>query len=270
MRNTTTYVLGPAFSHSYNVAMADAVAPARVKCVDDVADAVARAGATTDARAIVPVENVLGGSVRETLRAMYAHPVRIVRAIDYRVRNVLAARGDDFAKVASHAQALTQCASYIRARGLMKKEVSATSVAMELAAADATIAAIGAPEAAAHYGLRVIATDVSDKADNVTRFVELARADASVERSRGAKTSMIVTPTEDRAGILFEILAVFQVKKINLTKIESMPTGNKMNDYLFYIDVDGSLSDVSVRQAIAFLRTMMRVDVFGSYDVIER
>ncbi len=43
-----------------------------------------------------------------------------------------------------------------------------------------------------------------------------------------------------------------------------------MNDYLFYIDIDGSLAQTHVQEAIAFLRTLMRVDVFGSYDVEER
>lgn len=263
---TQIYVLGPEYSYSYNLA-ATMYAAEDVVCVDSIAEAVERVGAEHSARAMVPVENVLGGSVRETLRAMHSAPVRIVRAIDYAIRNVLAAQGEGFTMVASHAQALTQCAAYLRTRGLMKKEVAATSAAMELAAADATIAAIGAPEAAAHYGLRIIDEHVSDKTVNVTRFLELVYADDDMRATHGAKTSMIITPTEDRAGLLFEILSVFQIKNINLTKIESMPTGNKMNDYLFYIDIDGSLTETHVQEAIAFLRTLMRVDVFGSYDI---
>lgn len=266
---TQIYVLGPEYSYSYNLAVAE-YAPEDVVCVDGIAEAVERVGARGDARALVPVENMVGGSVRETLRAMHGVPVRIVRAVDYTIRNVLAAQGDGYTTVASHAQALTQCAAYVRSRGVAKKEVSATSVAMEMAAADATVAAIGAPEAAAHYGLHIIDRDISDKATNVTRFLELAHADGDAEATHGAKTSMIITPTEDRAGLLFEILSVFQIKKINLTKIESMPTGNKMNDYLFYIDIDGALTQAHVQEAVAFLRTLMRVDVFGSYDIVER
>lgn len=264
-----TYVLGPHYSYSYNLAVAE-YAPEDVVCVDAIADAVARAVAEDDAQAVVPVENMVGGSVRETLRAMYGAPVRIARAIDYTIRNVIAAQGEGYTTVASHAQALTQCAAYIRATGLAKKEVGATSVAMEMAAADPTVAAIGAPEAAAHYRLRVMDTAISDVATNVTRFLVVARADTTTEQTHGAKTSMMITPTEDRAGLLFEILSVFQIKKINLTKIESMPTGNKMNDYLFYIDIDGSLTQSHVQETVAFLRTMMRVDVFGSYDLAER
>ena len=80
---------------------------------------------------------------------------------------------------------------------------------------------------------------------------------------------MIITPTEDRAGLLFEILSVFEIKGINLTKIESMPTGNKMNDYIFYIDIDGALAEQRVQDAIMFLRTFVTVDVFGSYNIEE-
>ena len=77
----------------------------------------------------------------------------------------------------------------------------------------------------------------------------------------------MIKPLEDRAGILFEILSVFQIKNINLTKIESIPTGVKMNDYVFYIDIEGNLSENRVKDALEFLKTFVEVDVFGSYVI---
>ena len=58
-----------------------------------------------------------------------------------------------------------------------------------------------------------------------------------------------------------------RIKNINLTKIESIPTGVKMNDYVFYIDIEGGLEEKRVADAIEFLKTFVEVDVFGSYDI---
>lgn len=261
------YVLGPAFSYSYNLAVKK-YANWEIICCESITEAIKQAMQDESTRALVPVENMLGGSVRETLFGLQKKNAQIVQVIDYEINNVIAAQKSSFKKVASHSQALDQCNNFIQKRKLEKIEMTATSKAMELAAEDEEVAAIGSPEAAQHYGLKVISQKISNKANNTTRFLEIKRANQGKERAAGEKTSLIITPKEDRAGLLFEILSVFQVKKINLTKIESMPTGRKMNDYLFYLEIEGALKDKEVKEAINFLRTWMKVDVFGSYNTI--
>lgn len=262
------YVLGPKYSYSYNVA-ARLYDSDYIVCVDAITDVVTCVAQGSHVSGIIPIENMLNGSVRETFRALQKNHVYITRAIDFCINHVIAAKNTDFGKIASHAQSLAQCSTYIRSQeGVEVIEVSSTSKAMEMAANDPKIAAIGNEEAARYYGLQVIDTDVSNKSVNVTRFIEIIK-DKTDNFASGTKTSMIITPQEDRTGLLFEILSIFQVKRINLTKIESIPTGNKMNDYLFYIDIDGALSDQHVIDALAFLRTFVHVDVFGSYDIEE-
>lgn len=264
----TIYVLGPQYSYSYNAATQYYDA-SHIVCMDSITDVVLSVVQNTESCGIIPIENMLNGSVRETFFALKKHQVYISRAIDLHIHHVIAAQDHNFTKIASHVQSLAQCSVYIRSRKDVEIfEVSSTSKAMELASQDAQIAAIGNEEAAHFYGLQVIDTDISNKSINLTRFIEITK-DKENEFDKGAKTSMIITPQEDRAGLLFEILSIFQIKRINLTKIESIPTGNKMNDYLFYIDIEGGLSDQRVSDAIAFLRTFVQVDVFGSYDIEE-
>ena len=261
------YALGPQFSYSYNLAV-HVFGAENVFCVGHIYDIFVHVMAENDARGIVPIENMLTGSVRESLLSLKKYNICIERSFDLQIEHVLAAQGDDYTKIVSHGQPLAQCSEFVRQSHCDVVEVSSTSAAMQMAASDPSVAAIGNEEAAQHNGVPIIKRGISDRTHNVTRFVEI-RNNAQTCTITGTKTSMIITPTEDRAGLLFEILSVFEIKGINLTKIESMPTGNKMNDYIFYIDIDGALAEQRVQDAIMFLRTFVSVDVFGSYNIEE-
>jgi prephenate dehydratase len=260
------YTLGPQFSYSYNVARKIADGERKIVCVDTISDVFANVIAQRESHGIVPIENMLIGTVRESLLSLKKYPVCIHHARDLHIEHVLAARTKKYTKIVSHGQSLAQCSDFVRAQKVEVVEVSSTSAAMCMAATDDTIAAIGNGEAARHYDVPIIKEKITDRKQNITRFIEISGNMGTCATS-GTKTSMIITPTEDRAGLLFEILSVFEIKEINLTKIESMPTGNKMNDYIFYIDIDGALEEKRVEDAIAFLRTFVTVDVFGSYSI---
>ncbi len=261
------YALGPQFSYSYNLAVR-AYDAKHVYCVQNIHDVFTHVMDENDARGIVPIENMLTGSVRESLLALKKYSICIERSFDLCIEHVLASHGHAYTKIASHGQPLAQCSEFIRTKKCEIVEVSSTSVAMQMAASDPSVAAIGNVDAAQYYNVPIVEQHISDRTHNVTRFIEI-RNNARICTNSGTKTSMIITPREDRAGLLFEILSVFEIKEINLTKIESMPTGNKMNDYIFYIDIDGALKERRVQDAISFLRTFVTVDVFGSYDIKE-
>lgn len=261
------YTLGPQFSYSYNLC-SKASLDREIVCVDHIRDVFTKIVQDDDAIGIVPIENMLGGTVRESLLALNEYAVCIDAAYDFHITHVLASHAENFVKVMSHAQPIMQCSDFLRAHKYDTIEASSTSEAMHCAAKDHEIAAIGSKEAAVHYGVPVVEKEISNRACNITRFIAVR---SSVKKCSvvGTKTSMIITPQEDRAGLLFEILSVFEIKSINLTKIESIPTGNKMNDYIFYLDIDGALSEKRVADAIIFLRTFVAVDVFGSYAISE-
>jgi prephenate dehydratase len=261
------YTLGPQFSYSYNLATR-VFDPQSIVCVQNIGDVFDRVMENDRARGIVPIENMLTGSVRESLLSLKKYNICIDRSFDLRIDHVLASQSDAYTKIVSFSQPLAQCSEFVRSKKCDVVEASSTSAAMRIAAEDSSVAAIGNEEAAHHYGVPVVERQISDRTRNITRFIEICKNKKTCAIT-GTKTSMIITPTEDRAGLLFEILSVFEIKGINLTKIESMPTGNKMNDYIFYIEIDGALEEKRIQDALAFLRTFVAVDVFGSYNIEE-
>jgi prephenate dehydratase len=259
-------VLGPLYSYSYNLAN-EYYGEEKIRCMQNIEEVFKEVSEDESVKGIVPIENMLNGSVRESFLNLQKYPVTILKAFDYRIENILASKSPEFTKIASHPQPLAQCSDFVHTlEGVEIIETSATSTAMELAAKDPSVAAIGNRRAAEHYSVEIRKTDISNKDLNITRFFEISKkvpTDAGV----GSTTSMMIRPREDRAGILFEILSVFRIKNINLTKIESIPTGVKMNDYVFYIDIEGGLDKKHIQDAIEFLRTFVEVDTFGSYNI---
>ena len=259
------YTLGPQFSYSYNLC-AKVFSEKEIVCTHRIEDVFDQVMSDEDCVGVVPIENMISGSVRESLLALKKYSVCIDQSYDFCIRHVLASKNNTYKTIMSHAQPLAQCSAYIHSEKIDTMEVSSTSEAMRRAADDDTVAAIGSVEAAEYYGVPVIQENISDRAHNITRFIVMRSSEKKCSQN-GERTSMIITPNEDRSGLLFEILSVFKIKQINLTRIESIPTGNKMNDYIFYIDINGALKEGYVQDAISFLRTFVTVDVFGSYCI---
>jgi len=262
-------VLGPQYSYSYNLA-SEYYTESEIVCVQSIGKVFKEVAEHADHKGVVPVENMINGSVRETFLYLEKYQLKIVRAFDYQIENILASNSAKYTKIASHAQPLAQCSEYIQSvDGIEIVEASSTSAAMQLAAEDDSVAAIGNTKAAQHYGVSVVKTDICNKERNVTRFIEISQNTYESEDVRD-KTSIMIRPREDRAGILFEILSIFHIKNINLTKIESIPTGAKMNDYIFYIDIEGDLKEQRIADALRFLKTFVEVETFGSYSVLTK
>ncbi|TKY67272.1 Arogenate dehydratase/prephenate dehydratase 2 [Spatholobus suberectus] len=236
-------------------------------------------------RAVLPIENSLGGSIHRNYDLLLRHSLHIVGEVKYAVRHCLMANHgvklEDLSRVLSHPQALAQCENTLTKFGLVREAVDDTAGAAKHVAfhklQDA--GAVASSAAAKIYGLNILAQDIQDDSDNVTRFLMLAREPIIPGTGRPFKTS-IVFSLEEGPGILFKALAVFALRQINLTKIESRPLRNqplrasddsnnsKYFDYLFYVDFEASMADLSAQNALRHLKefaTFLRV--LGSYPV---
>ncbi|KAL9413045.1 hypothetical protein AB3S75_041671 [Citrus x aurantiifolia] len=237
-------------------------------------------------RAVLPIENSLGGSIHRNYDLLLRHRLHIVGEVKFAVRHCLLAnpgvKVEDLKRVLSHPQALAQCENTLTKLGLVREAVDDTAGAAKYVSFEQLkdVGAVASSSAAAIYGLNILAEDIQDDCDNVTRFLMLAREPIIPGTDRPFKTS-IVFSLEEGPGVLFKALAVFALRQINLTKIESRPLRNqplrssddnsgfgKYFDYLFYVDFEASMADQKAQNALRHLKefaTFLRV--LGSYPI---
>jgi prephenate dehydratase len=223
--------------------------------------------------AMVPLENSVEGSVPTTLDELAGgEPVQVTREVLLPVSFALlgrpGTRREDVRSVATHPHAEAQCRRWLR-DVLPDAQVLLTSSTAEAARAVADgryDAAVSAPLAAAHYRLQVLAGDVQDNPGAVTRFVLVSRPGPPPAPTGADRTTLFAFIAHDEPGSLLALLTEFAVRGINLTRIESRPSGNVLGRYFFSIDCEGHLADARVGEALAALhRTCAQVRVLGSY-----
>jgi prephenate dehydratase len=235
-------------------------------------DAVRRGDADA---ALVPLENSVGGGVASTIDELSTGELlHITREVLLDVGFALAVRpGTDrssLKRVAAHPQAEAQCRRWI-ADHLPDVEIVTSASNAEAAAAVAVPTstldgAITSALAAQRYGLAVVEDDIHDHAGAVTRFVLVGRPSLPGSPTGMDKTSLVAFIGEDHPGALLEVLTEFAVRGINLTWIESRPTGGGLGRYCFSIDCEGHVVDARVGEALMGLRRICTdVRFLGSY-----
>lgn len=226
--------------------------------------------------AMVPIENSVEGGVTATLDAIATGTeLRIIREALVPITFVLVARPgvkiSDIRRVSTHGHAWAQCRLWVDENIPNAEYVpgsSTAAAAVGLLEGDVHYdAAICAPLVAAERpGLNILAENIGDNPGAVTRFVLVSRPGALTERTGADKTTVVVPLPEDRPGALMEILDQFATRGVNLSRIESRPTGQYLGHYFFSIDADGHASDARVADALAGLHRISPATRFlGSY-----
>lgn len=242
--------------------------PAR--SVPEALDAV-RAG-DADA-ALVPLENSIGGQVGVTLDELASGPPLIItREVVLPVRFILAARDDrrmeTIDSVAAHPQASAQCRNWLRAKlpAAVVVDVLSNGAAAVGAANGEYAAAVCAPIGATRYGLHVLADEIADHSDAMTRFALVERPGPPTEPTGDDVTTLAVSIAHDRVGALLAVLTELAVRGVNLTRIESRPTGEQLGRYMFFLDCAGHVAETRLGEALQGLRRVCAdVRFLGSY-----
>ena len=222
---------------------------------------------------VVPIENSLEGAVTHTLDRFIDFvdtPVTIHGEIEQPIHHhLILARGVGLRAVRlvfSHPQALAQCHRWLTQHlpQVKLRETDSTAAAVWVVREHRKDhAAIGRAELAKEHGLRAI--PIPDHRENKTRVLVIGLG--RVAKGRRNKTSILLS-LKDRPGALYDALVPFKRYGINLTKIESRPSKRKAWEYLFFVDLEGHVTDPNVTQALVALRkqaTLLRV--LGSYSV---
>jgi prephenate dehydratase len=224
-------------------------------------------------RAVVPIESSVDGAVTATLDELATGDELLIYAeILLPIKFALLVREGtglgDVTTVGGHPQAQAQCRRWL-ASNLPEAEwlpAASNALAARQVAAGELDAALAGAFAAPDYGLSVLVDEAHDRAGAVTRFVVVGKPGPLPAPTGADRTSLVAFLAEDHPGALMEILTEFAVRGINLTRIESRPTGDALGRYYFCIDCEGHVDDARVGEALMGLRRVCAVVRFvGSY-----
>jgi prephenate dehydratase len=224
---------------------------------------------------VVPIENVINGTVRENYDLLLEFDLQIRGEAVVPVRLCLAAlpgqRIDEIERVYSHIQALGQAEQFLRGRPWQLLTTYNTAGAGKTIAdrGERGAAAVLSPRAAHLFGLEILADEVGDLPGNRTRFLVLARPDAApspILTGGPRRRTTLVVAVRNEPGTLLAVLRVFAEHGLNMHKLESRPSRERAWEYVFWIDLDADTTDPTAAaafRALADVTTMVRV--LGSY-----
>ncbi|HHW39362.1 MAG TPA: prephenate dehydratase [Bacillales bacterium] len=236
----------------------------------EVLEAVAELKADTG---IAPIENSIEGTINITMDGLLTNNLFIVSEVIFPVSlHLLVTEGtllSDIREVWSIPPALAQCKEYIRASKVKSRQFDSTSSAAQAVKKQGRrdIAAIASQAAARIFDLHIAKRGIQDNSENHTRFIVVSNRNEDDFKQNNNKMMMLITPCEDRSGVLSSILNVFTALSINLTWIESRPTKKKLGTYRFFIEAEIGLNDIQTSKAITILKAFgHEVNVLGSYN----
>jgi prephenate dehydratase len=221
---------------------------------------------------ILPVENTLAGSVVASYDALASSDeLHAVAEEVVRIRHCLlgpkGARLESIELVESHPVALAQCNVFLARHPRIEVRAATDTgrAARDVAeSGDTRRAAIAGLAAAQRYGLEVLAAGVEDRPDNQTRFLGISRTPAAIAKGTSARTSLVFTTPND-PGALVRALEPLAEHALNLSKLESRPTGEPWT-YRFFADVEHTAGDAAYDGAMrAMCAATQTLRVLGTY-----
>lgn len=222
---------------------------------------------------VVPIENTTEGVVSHTIDMFMTSDIKICAEITMEVSlSLLNKTGkiEDVKKIYSHPHAIAECKEWLKAHlpDTPFFDTLSTAMAAQTAGEDSTSAAIASEFAAVLYDLQIVEEKIEDHINNFTRFLVIGKK--YPEKGSNDKTSVMFA-VKDTPGSLYNMLKPFAGRGINLTKIESRPQKGKAWEYIFFVDIDGHISDDNISEALKELETMCSfMRILGSYPKGEK
>lgn len=245
-----------------------AITPVPCDSFEDIFDKVTHG--ETD-KGIIPIENSLAGSIHRNYDLLLRYNLTILGEIQLRIAHQLmvlpGVSRQNIETIYSHPQALAQCEQSITTYFPQVERAATydTAGSAKMLREDkiTTGAAIASQRAAEIYKMDVLQNDFEDNSENFTRFLIIGKT--SIKPEAEAKTS-IVFATADVPGALFKSMAVFALRDIDLTKIESRPLQGQPWRYFFYLDFVGSQYETHCQNALKNLEELTTyLRILGSY-----
>ncbi|HKZ90655.1 MAG TPA: prephenate dehydratase domain-containing protein [Candidatus Limnocylindrales bacterium] len=232
------------------------------------------------AAGVLPIENVVGGGVREVYDLLLDGEAVVIGEVIVPVRLCLAALPgqeiEAIERVYSHIQALTQAEPFLRSHPwtLLAATNTAGSGRLIKERQEWGSAAVLSPRAAALFELAILADDIQVERSNRTRFLVLAMPmgpnlpPPATAAPDGSRRSALVFSVRNEPGTLVRALSVIADHGINMTKLESRPSRAGTWEYVFWVDLDSDVcpEGVAGRAFLDDLRAVcIWVRVMGCY-----
>jgi prephenate dehydratase len=217
--------------------------------------------------AMVPVENSTEGGVAITLDTLWElERLQIQQELVLPIVHVLLSHGkslQDIKKIYSHPQALAQCQKWLELRlpSVQLIPTNSTTEAVQQISNNLNAGAIAAPRASKLYNVPILAENINDYPDNCTRFWVVGLTPTT----EGDRMSLAYSIPANIPGALMKTLQVFAERNINLSRIESRPTKRSLGEYLFFIDLEGRMTQEALTELSNYTEV---IKTFGSYSIL--
>ena len=219
---------------------------------------------------ILPIENNIYGSVNQVYDLMKKYKFYIARSMKLRIDHCLVAKPgmkrEDIREIYSHEQALGQCSEYLKKLPGAKTRVwenTAMAAKMVANSENNSIAAICSAESAENYGLRILDRGIQNSDNNYTRFICISK---EMEVYPGANKISIMFSVSHKPGSLYSLLSSFAALGLNVTKLESRPIPGRDFEFMFYVDLEASITEEEVQSLICQIEAEQPMFVFlGAY-----
>ncbi len=225
---------------------------------------------------VIPIENSLQGTVRETLDLLIEKNIFIYGEIELRIiQNLITLKTSDLSKIntiISHPQAFAQARKWINTNlpnaNLINVNSTAEAVQQISEQKDESLAAIGTSFSSEIYDLKILSSNIEDNPINFTRFLIISKEE-NKQKVGKIKTS-IVFVTKHTPGALYRALKIFADANINLLKIESRPRRRGRWEYIFLMDFEGDKEDPQVKSVITKMSdNVIWHKILGSYPMVK-
>ena len=223
---------------------------------------------------VVPIENSIEGSVNRTYDLFLEYDLNVCGEIIIRISHCLIAHKgtniNQIKTVYSHPQALAQCRKFLEQKRLQAISTFDTAGSVKMIKEEKMMdaAAIASERAAQIYDMTILEREIEDIKNNSTRFFVLDKQDSPYS---GQDKTSIIFATKSIPGALYKILGDFADRNINLTKIESRPTKQKLGEYHFYLDFQGHRTEKQCQKALESIKDKtLFVKILGSYKAAKK
>jgi len=227
--------------------------------------------------AVVPVENSVAGTVAQVQDSLDKNNLVILGEINLIIEYALLANADlkSIKYCFVHPQALEQSSRFI-SNNLSQAESKLTMSNIDSGIQFLDAVDSGGSSAAAIVPLSFAkdnkkwmhSSGIQDYKNNTTRFIVVRSRDSNekLDFSR-KKTSLLIEFQEDRSGLLYQLLSVFNLFQINLCRLESRPAKDTPWAYVFFVDFYNSKD---TKQCLDVLSSSnFSYKVLGSYDLYD-